>query len=982
LIKIKMKPIKKIIFSLFTILYVATFAQNKIQKSESISIERYAELKSKGLLDPNVSYAIGGSQTQLEQVQAYQAALAQIEANKEKNKFSKSAGIDSCNCFQKVDSTYSIVAISGGNPPEYRNDDGSSPAINLPFTFKFFGINYTSCYINNNGSITFSNPDPGYIASGFPTNSGKPMIAPFWADVDTRNLFSGLPRYKITPHYMVVSWDTVGYFDTQANLRNTFQLVISDGTDSIVKGSGNVAFCYGDMQWTTGSASGGVNGFGDTAATVGFDKGDGVKFAQLGRFNATGAAYDGPGGNRDGVDWLDNKSFSFNTISSTNFPPISVGSAGECNVISVCNTYDTLYYEAKFIGPELNQTVSIVANLPALPNFFIKSNTSGITAKIIVGVVNDGINTGVYNFNVVASDNLGASTAVFFKVNLLGSGSVCPSAVITAKDPVVCKGKTTTLYRPLCGKSTGIWNTGSIADSIVGGIGEYYYTVIDTLGCSKSFIYNLQEAPNAFPKIKGPDTLCSSTKYYYTLSNSFDFTTYKWQNMKQDTGIVIDANTFVDSTRITVTAINTYGCVEKKSKKIIVVPAFQLSVDRTGSDPINQACPLEVSTYKAKPLNPIGNFQYTWFDVNTNNDIGFADSISVIGPRNISVLVKKQNFCALVKNVKITARPPIATTIKTNKPNNIICPVDTLKLRAEAFKYFPPYTYQWSPALDTTGIIIPKQDTVYSVIIKDTKGCKGFANFEIIRQPNIEMSANAFCKGDTSLIEVKSFTGIKSVVWNSKASGNSFPNDSIIKINKADEYSTVLIDANNCKMFDTLVVNYFFQPSLVINSTASSPQAINSNFDLALAIQPYNAKFFKSIQWDFGDSTFDSTKIKVAHQYKDVKKYFVKVSLLDTNGCRLFETIAIQIFDLIPEVNFFTPNGDGINDQLAFKYLEVFQNNKLKVFDRWGKLAFEKDNYTNDWSPKDLPDGTYFFVLDVSSTDYKKKINGYITLAK
>ncbi|MGQ0626792.1 MAG: MYXO-CTERM sorting domain-containing protein, partial [Phycisphaerales bacterium] len=46
------------------------------------------------------------------------------------------------------------------------------------------------------------------------------------------------------------------------------------------------------------------------AATVGLNDGLG-SFAQLGRFNGHGFQYDGPFGNNDGVDFLDNRDFFF-----------------------------------------------------------------------------------------------------------------------------------------------------------------------------------------------------------------------------------------------------------------------------------------------------------------------------------------------------------------------------------------------------------------------------------------------------------------------------------------------------------------------------------------------------------------------------------------------------------------------------------------------------------------------------------------------
>ena len=59
--------------------------------------------------------------------------------------------------------------------------------------------------------------------------------------------------------------------------------------------------------------------------------------------------------------------------------------------------------------------------------------------------------------------------------------------------------------------------------------------------------------------------------------------------------------------------------------------------------------------------------------------------------------------------------------------------------------------------------------------------------------------------------------------------------------------------------------------------------------------------------------------------------------------------------------NLFTPNGDGINDSFFIPYLYWYPNSGLEVFDRWGKSVFKTTNYQNDWEPKDLGDGVYFY---------------------
>lgn len=56
---------------------------------------------------------------------------------------------------------------------------------------------------------------------------------------------------------------------------------------------------------------------------------------------------------------------------------------------------------------------------------------------------------------------------------------------------------------------------------------------------------------------------------------------------------------------------------------------------------------------------------------------------------------------------------------------------------------------------------------------------------------------------------------------------------------------------------------------------------------------------------------------------------------------------------------------------------DLYPNNRLVIFNRWGSKVFEKDDYQNDWdgdymdSGKNLPDGTltyYMLYLDKNKT--------------
>lgn len=266
---------------------------------------------------------------------------------------------------------FSANGAQGNGPanpadPLQRNDDDFA-FLNLPFEFCFYGVHYTSVYINNNGNLSFGAGFSTFTSTGFPVNN-FPMIAPFWGDVDTRNAASGVATYQIldtdsdtTGDTLVVTWNGVGYYNAQADLLNTFQVAITSQATRASAGFGtrNVAFSYGDMQWTTGSASGGSGGFGGTPATVGINRGNGTNFFQVGRFGVAGNAYDGPGGATDGVSYLDNQQFYFDICGqSDNIPPVATNlPAGNVYVVAIGGNLNA---NIGLIGPELGDAITAV----------------------------------------------------------------------------------------------------------------------------------------------------------------------------------------------------------------------------------------------------------------------------------------------------------------------------------------------------------------------------------------------------------------------------------------------------------------------------------------------------------------------------------------------------------------------------------------------------------------------------------------------
>ena len=157
-----------------------------------------------------------------------------------------------------------------------RNDDSYTSSVPMPFEVNFFGRKYSSLWVNNNGNVTFDAPLSTYTPFGLQAAS-RAIIAPFFADVDTRGSGSDIVRYGWgeTTYFgrraLCVNWVNVGYYNARYDKRNSFQLLLVD------RGAGDfdIVFNYGSIQWETGDASGGSGGLGGSSARVGYANGDG-----------------------------------------------------------------------------------------------------------------------------------------------------------------------------------------------------------------------------------------------------------------------------------------------------------------------------------------------------------------------------------------------------------------------------------------------------------------------------------------------------------------------------------------------------------------------------------------------------------------------------------------------------------------------------------------------------------------------------------
>uniref|UniRef100_A0A8V0X6J7 NIDO domain-containing protein n=1 Tax=Gallus gallus TaxID=9031 RepID=A0A8V0X6J7_CHICK len=225
--------------------------------------------------------------------------------------------------------------LDKGDSKNPKLDDGTSKRVVLSVPFSFYGKEYETLYVNNNGVISFDTPVKQYTPDPFPLADGRPFVAPYWGDVD--NVLGGEIFYRqttdpallklITQHInqyfpsipftatwaFVATWDHVAYYDSRSNKGNTFQAALTTNTKTSF-----VILNYKDIQWTTGVASGGdpKTGLGGTPAHAGFNSGDETNY------------YNIPGSRTDAI-------INITTTSNVNVPGRWVFQVNELELIGV-----------------------------------------------------------------------------------------------------------------------------------------------------------------------------------------------------------------------------------------------------------------------------------------------------------------------------------------------------------------------------------------------------------------------------------------------------------------------------------------------------------------------------------------------------------------------------------------------------------------------------------------------------------------------
>lgn len=197
--------------------------------------------------------------------------------------------------------------------------------------------------------------------------------------------------------------------------------------------------------------------------------------------------------------------------------------------------------------------------------------------------------------------------------------------------------------------------------------------------------------------------------------------------------------------------------------------------------------------------------------------------------------------------------------------------------------------------------------------------------------------------------------------------------------NAAAEYNVTLIAGNALGCRDTAVKVVKIP---LVNIFAGNDTVIVKN-----EVINYNATGGVSYTWSPGDYLNFTNINNPTGVYSDTGVFTYILQGITKDGCTGYDTIQVTVakdpYLLMPTV--FSPNGDGLNDYFNILYAGFRRLNSFKIFDRWGKLVFETNDFRKGWDGRlngRLCDvGAYFWVISaIDLANRPKLLKGDISI--
>lgn len=320
-------------------------------------------------------------------------------------------------------------------------------------------------------------------------------------------------------------------------------------------------------------------------------------------------------------------------------------------------------------------------------------------------------------------------------------------------------------------------------------------------------------------------------------------------------------------------------------------------------------------------------------------------------------------------------------------------------------------TYNWSPVADlddpakANPVFLPGSTTLFIVQVNNEKGESAVDSVLVsVAEVLAEAGEDVYRRADEDImLDGTASSGIDlRYDWNTTdgniVSGESTPTP---VVDAFGTYYLEVTDSFGCRSVDSVRVDILLLAPIAVDDYDTTSYLTEVEIDVLVNdVDPDNdldSLSLRIVEFPFnGVASVNSDNYTISYtpdQGFSGNDLFVYEICDLTDRCSQ-ANVHVYVTDyefIIPDA--FSPNGDNINDYFEIVGIQNFPGNSITILNRWGNKVFESRNYGISSVPefwdgksntgfllgdKDLPTGTYYYVLELGNGE--KPIAGSIYL--
>jgi len=349
-----------------------------------------------------------------------------------------------------------------------------------------------------------------------------------------------------------------------------------------------------------------------------------------------------------------------------------------------------------------------------------------------------------------------------------------------------------------------------------------------------------------------------------------------------------------------------------------------------------------------------------------------------LAPRTYDIIIQDDLGCTITRTVEITQPMELVAGVVNTTPETCMGDANgTLTL--EVTGGTAPYFTSVNSADDADFV---QNDSLffdnlqggetYVIFVRDANGCQTNViaeigiGIDIVAEPMVEYGCEGIFPNSTTTISIEDQSQLSDLLF-------SLDVDDIALATTqrtfgdlpAGEHTVYIYHANGCVTFVEFEIEAY-EP-LTLEATKTGPDEITAIATGGFGGYEY---FFQ------GESYGEVNTFNVTVDSN------ITIMVRDQNGC---EATLIMPFDFegMPEMpNFFTPDGDNLNDYWYPENREYFPFIDVIIYDRYGRVVARLDQvkkWDGTYDGKPLPTGDYWYVVYANDNE-KQQFVGHFTL--